>query len=63
MMTKFSAASSSDLGKVRITTSRPTGIIMAALMPCSTRAATSIGTFTDTPHRIEASVNIATAEA
>ncbi len=43
--------------------SRPTGIIMAALMPCSTRAATSIGTFTDTPHRMEASVNIATAEA
>jgi hypothetical protein len=30
MMTKFIACSSSALGKVRITVSRPTGIIIAA---------------------------------
>ena len=33
MMTKFIAISSSDFGKVRMTGSLPTGIIMAAPIP------------------------------
>ena len=60
---KLSAFSSSDFGKVRITASRPTGIIIAALAPCRMRAATSIGTLSDRPQRIEASVNSPTAVA
>ena len=59
--TKFIAASSSDLGNVRMMVRRPTGIIIAAPAPCSRRAATSIGGFSDTPHRMDASVNTDTA--
>ena len=40
MMTKFIAISSSDFGKVRMMASLPTGIIMAAPIPCNIRAAT-----------------------
>ncbi len=61
MITKFIAANSSDLGKVRMMVSRPTGIIMAAPMPCNTRAATSMGTVLARPHNTEARVKIATA--
>ena len=43
--------------------SRPTGIIIAAPKPCRMRAATSIGTLSDRPHRTDASVNSATANA
>ena len=61
MMTKFIAINSSDLGKVRMIASRPTGIIIAAPMPCRILAATSIGTLMDSPHRIEEIVKMVTA--
>ncbi len=60
-ITKFIARSSSDLGKVRMMVMRPTGIIMAAPNPCSSRAATSIGELTARPHRMDAMVKMATA--
>ena len=60
-MTKFIARNSSDLGKVRMIASRPTGIIIAAPTPCRMRPATSIGAFCARPHRIEARVNTVTA--
>ena len=60
---KFNANNNSDLANVRITASRPTGIIIAALAPCRMRAATSIGTLVDRPHRIDATVNSPTALA
>ena len=63
MMMKFIATSNSDFAKVRITVRRPTGIIIAAPTPCKMRAATSIGTFTDTPHSTDENVNSATAAA
>ena len=40
---------------------RPTGIIIAPPRPCSRRAATIIGAFSDSPHRTEATVKIAIA--
>jgi hypothetical protein len=61
MMMKLIAASSSDFANVRTIARRPTGVISAAPIPCRIRAATSIGTLTDRPHRIEAVVNTATA--
>lgn len=61
MITKFIAMSNSDLGKVRMMVSRPTGIIMAAPIPCMMRAATSMGTLKDRPQRTEENVKIATA--
>ena len=61
MMTKFIAISSSDLGKVRMMASLPTGIIIAAPMPWRMRVATSIGALTARPHRTDARVKIATA--
>ncbi len=41
--------------------SRPTGIIIAAPMPCRMRVATSIGALTARPHSTDENVNIATA--
>ena len=57
------ARSSSDFGNVRTIASRPTGIIIAAPAPCTTRAATSIGALTASPHSTELSVKTATAIA
>ncbi len=62
MITKFIADSNSALGKVRMMVKRPTGIIMAAPIPCKMRAATSIGTFNDRPHSKEERVKTTTAE-
>lgn len=45
----------------RMMVSRPTGIIMAAPIPCKMRAATSIGTLTDRPLSTDENVKIATA--
>ena len=61
MITKFIAISNSVFGKVRMIVSRPTGIIIAAPMPCRIRAATSMGTFKDRPQSTEEKVKIATA--
>ena len=61
MMTKFIATNRSAFGNVRTMARRPTGIIIAAPMPCRTRVATSIGALTASPHRIEDSVKMATA--
>ena len=61
MITKFIAISNSDLGKVRMIVSLPTGIIIAAPIPCRMRAATSIGTLSERPQRIDDKVKIATA--
>ena len=63
MMTKFIACSSSALGKVRITVSRPTGIIMAAPIPRKIRAATIRGTFVASPQNTEEIVKTAMAGA
>ena len=62
MTTKFMAASISDLGNVRTRASRPTGVIMAPPMPCTTRAATSIGIFSASPQNSEPRVNRNTAQ-
>ena len=61
MTTKFIATKSSDLGKVRMMVSRPTGIIIAAPRPCRMRAATSIGTLSARPQSTDEKVNSATA--
>ncbi len=61
MMTKFIACSSSPLEKVRTMTMRPTGIIMAAAMPCGTRAAISMVALTASPQSTEDTVNRPTA--
>ena len=61
MMTKF-IASACGLWVCRFRED-DTGIIIAAPMPCSVRAATSIGTFTDKPQTIEERVNSVTAIA
>jgi hypothetical protein len=56
------AASISDRGKVRTRASRPTGVIIAPPMPCTTRAATSMWLFTASPQSNEPSVNSETAQ-
>src|SRR5262249_11651102 len=61
MMTKFIAVSRSAFGNVRTMVRRPTGIIIAAPMPCRTRVATSIGALSASPHRTDETVKIATA--
>ena len=58
MITKFIAASSSLLGKVRTMARRPTGIIIAPPRPCSRRAPVIICAFTDRPQSTEAMVKI-----
>ena len=61
MTTKFIAASISDFGNVRTSARRPTGVIIAPPMPCTTRAATSIGMLTASPQNSDPSVNRNTA--
>ncbi len=51
------AATSSCLGTVRSSTSRPTGTIIAPPMPWKMRAATSSPSESDCPHITEPSVN------
>ena len=51
------AATSSDFGTVRSSTSRPTGTIMAPPMPCNTRAATRKDSDSARPHSTEPTVN------
>ena len=51
------------LGNARMIARRPPGVIIAAPSPCRMRAATSMGTLTDSPHRMEATVKLATASA
>ena len=50
-------------GKARISTSRPTGVIIAPPNPCSTRVATSSGKLSEKPHSAEAAVKISKADA
>ena len=45
------------MGTVRSSTSRPTGIIIAPPIPCSTRAPTSMASDCDSPHSTEPRVN------
>ena len=47
----------------RMTTSRPTGVIMAPPHPCRTRATVNSRGLRLAPHRMEASVNSAMAQA
>ncbi len=56
------AAIISERGKVRTSASRPTGVIIAPPMPCTTRAATSVGLFTASPLSSEPKVNSETAQ-
>ena len=51
------AATSSVFAAVRSSSSRPTGTIMAPPRPCRTRAATSSTRPSDSPHRIDPTVN------
>ena len=62
-MTKFIAWSSSAFGKVRIMVRRPTGIIIAAPIPCKMRAATISDTFIASPQNTEEIVKIEIATA
>ena len=54
---KFITRNSSDFGNARTTALRPTGIIIAAAIPCGTRAATSRLAFGATPHNTDDTVN------
>ena len=45
------------MGTERSSTRRPTGIIIAPPMPCSTRLPTSIGSDCERPHSTEPNVN------
>ncbi len=63
MTTNCIAVISSERGKVRTSARRPTGVIIAPPIPCKMRDATSIGTFTESPHASDPSVNSATATA
>ena len=58
---KFMARTRSLRSTERSTTRRPTGDISAPAMPCSTRQAVNSGNELEKPHRVEDSVNRATA--
>ena len=63
MATKLMTRTRSALPKVRASVMRPTGIIMAPPMPCTTRQATSISMLVARPHSTEPRVKSPIAAA
>ena len=58
---QFIAETSAARGKLRSSTSRPTGVIIAPPNPCTTRIAISIGRLSAMPHSAEPPAKISTA--